>query len=135
MTNNNRTTQFTESPASWNTKYLDPSGFECQLTLRAENSQDLLEKVTNAISFLLANACTPAIYFRNGIYKSDSKSTEKKISSVTNGENNISKQATSEAWCPLHEIEMRKWSKNGKIWYSHKTVDGSWCSGKVKKQI
>ena len=24
---------FEEAPASWNTRYLDPSGFECQLTL------------------------------------------------------------------------------------------------------
>ena len=35
------------------------------------------------------------------------------------------------AWCPIHECEMKKWSKNGKVWYSHKTEEG-WCTGKAK---
>ena len=30
---------FSEAPASWNTRYVDPNGFECMLTLRGETDQ------------------------------------------------------------------------------------------------
>jgi hypothetical protein len=33
------------------------------------------------------------------------------------------------AWCPIHQCEMRRWDKNGRVWYSHK-ADGKWCCGK-----
>lgn len=32
---------------------------------------------------------------------------------------------------PIHNVEMKKWEKNNKIWYSHK-ADGVWCTGKRK---
>jgi hypothetical protein len=38
------------SVTDWNTRYVDPRGFECQLTLRAETCQDLLDKVKGAIA-------------------------------------------------------------------------------------
>ena len=57
MTENNNTNEngnsFTEAPASWNTRYIHPSGFECQITLRSDTGSDLLGKVQNAIDFLL----------------------------------------------------------------------------------
>jgi hypothetical protein len=34
-----------------------------------------------------------------------------------------------ESLCPLHQVQMRQFSKNGKVWLSHKTIDG-WCNGK-----
>ena len=41
---------FDEAPACWNTRYLDPNGFECQITLRGESGSELLEKATSAIA-------------------------------------------------------------------------------------
>ena len=35
----------------------------------------------------------------------------------------------SEYWCPLHNVELKRWEKNGKSWYSH-LIDGEWCYGK-----
>jgi hypothetical protein len=29
-------------------------------------------------------------------------------------------------WCPLHNVEFRRFEKNGRFWYSHKDGDG-WC--------
>ena len=52
-TNQTQELLFNEAPASWNTKYVSPEGFECQLTLRAESGSELLEKVNGAISHLL----------------------------------------------------------------------------------
>ena len=33
--------------------------------------------------------------------------------------------------CPIHGIEMKKFTKGDRTWYSHKTEAG-WCSGKKK---
>ena len=93
-----------ESPASWNTKYISPEGFECMLTLRGESGMDLLERVQGAISFLLKSGCQPCTR-TNGYTK------------PTSGGNG------SASWCPVHEVEMRRWEKDGKVWYSHKAGD------------
>jgi hypothetical protein len=129
MSNDNGTATFTESPASWNTKYLDPRGYECQLTIRAKNETELLEKATKAIEYLLANACTPAVFFRNGTYKADSIVKEQEKSEVSTEENNHIEHNSSSTWCPIHQCEMKRWDKDGRVWYSHK-VDGHWCKGK-----
>ena len=41
---------FTESPASWNTRYQTKDGFVCQLTIRAEKGKELLELKPGQIS-------------------------------------------------------------------------------------
>jgi hypothetical protein len=120
---NGKTNDFPEAPASWNTRYVDPNGFECQITLRGESGSELLEKAATAINYLLKNGCTPYTYYRNGARQVESKPDESKKGEV----NNNSKD--NPAWCPIHQCEMRRWDKNGRVWYSHK-VDGEWCCGK-----
>jgi len=120
---NSKVNDFPEAPASWNTRYVDPNGFECQITLRGESGSELLEKVTNAINYLLKNGCTPFVYYRNGSRQTESKPAEGKKEDVkSDGKDNP-------AWCPIHQCEMKRWDKNGRVWYSHK-VDGEWCDGK-----
>ena len=36
----------------------------------------------------------------------------------------------SKSWCPIHECDMKKYEKDGKVWYSHKVDDDTWCKGK-----
>ena len=118
-----KSNDFPEAPASWNTRYVDPNGFECQITLRGETGSELLEKAASAISYLLTNGCTPYVFYRNGSRPTENKPDEsKKEEAKRNGNNNPS-------WCPIHECEMKKWDKEGKVWYSHK-VNGEWCNGK-----
>jgi len=153
MTNNNSTqseTQMAEAPASWNTRYISPEGFECQLTLRAESGSELLEKVNGAIEgfecqltlraesgsellekvngaigYLLANDCIPYTYNRGG-YRGPVNNKSK----VAKGGNNSGEnQFDDPAWCPIHQCEMKRWEKDGRLWYSHK-VDDDWCKGK-----
>jgi ribonucleotide reductase alpha subunit len=120
---NNKVNDFPEAPASWNTRYVDPNGFECQITLRGDSGSELLEKATNAINYLLKNGCTPYTYYRNGSRQVETKPDESKKDEVkSNGKDNP-------AWCSIHQCEMKRWDKNGRVWYSHK-VDGEWCSGK-----
>ena len=120
---NSKVNDFPEAPASWNTRYVDPNGFECQITLRGETGSDLLEKAANAINYLLKNGCTPFVYYRNGSRQTESKPAEGEKEDVkSDGKDNP-------AWCPIHQCEMKRWDKNGRVWYSHK-VDGEWCGGK-----
>ena len=114
---------FNEAPASWNTRYISPEGFECQLTLRAETGQELLEKITGAISHLLNNGCQPYSY-RGGYPKNHP--TKK---STGNG----SQQVDNPGWCPIHQTEMKHWERDGKSWHSH-NIDGDWCYGKGGKK-
>ena len=125
MSDNNSTisgTQMAEAPASWNTRYISPEGFECQLTLRAENGSELLEKVNSAITYLLNNDCIPYTYNRGG-YRGPANNKP------TNGNKSGQEQSDDPSRCPIHNCEMKRWEKDGRVWYSHK-VDDDWCKGK-----
>ena len=143
-TNNNNTNtsktselSFDEAPASWNTRYIDPNGFECQITLRGETGSELLEKAASAITYLLKNGCTPYVYRAASRSNGEAKNTPEKSceapeSNGTNGTDGpygTNSRYANPAWCPIHQCEMKRWDKNGRVWYSHK-VDGQWCSGK-----
>jgi len=118
----------TESPASWNTRYQTPEGFICQITLRGENGKDLLEKANIALKWLLENGFLPCDFVpyrpKNNNQNPNTPLTSEANppETPTNGNAHI---------CPIHDVEMRKWEKNGKVWFSHK-VDGGWCTGKSK---
>lgn len=105
-----------ESPASWNTRYITPDGFTCQFTLRAENGKELIERANSALDFLREQGCIP--FF--GYQRDNGNQRETKEMSDSNNES---------SWCSLHEQELKRWQKNGKVWYSHKTPEG-WCYGK-----
>ena len=101
-------TPYTEAPASWNVSYITPEGFVCRITLRGENGKDLLDKASVALAFLMQHGCTP----------------EKRFAGNDKGE---TKQ------CPIHKCDMRKYEKDGKTWWAHKTDDGAWCNDKKQK--
>ena len=107
---------FTESPASWNTRYITPDGFTCQFTLRGTNGKDLIEKANSALAHLREQGCIPFFGYPRG-------NGNQRDSSNSSGSNNDS------IWCDIHQQEMRKWERDGKSWYSHK-VNGEWCYGK-----
>ena len=50
---------YSEALASWTTRYLDISGFECQLSLEAETGADVLKKAEAAIAYLSESKCIP----------------------------------------------------------------------------
>jgi len=124
MTNDNGTTQnFSESPASWNTRYITHDGFTCQLTLRADTGKGLLERADSALSFLREQGNIPFYG-----YSKDNGGKE-----TTHQESGIVNLVTDDsAYCPIHQCQMKKWEKGGKVWYSHKTTEGTWCSGRPK---
>lgn len=54
-----------------------------------------------------------------------------KASSPTVATPEKKEEAPKPGFCTIHGVEMRKFEKNGKSWYSHKQGDG-WCNGKQK---
>jgi hypothetical protein len=119
-----------EAPASWNTRYVTPDGFVCQLTLRGETGKDLLEKANAALTWLRENGYLPSEF--NGYRSRNNGNKSENNAQPSNGNGNGNgKQDHPENICPIHQCEMKRWEKNGKIWYSHKTDDG-WCTGKSK---
>jgi hypothetical protein len=120
---------FTESPVSWNTRYINPEGFECQFTLRGESGQEVLEKANAAITYLLSSGCSPVVnrYSNNG---------KASASAPENGDSNdhapSSNGGNRGSWCPIHNVEMKRWEKDGRVWFSHKAGE-QWCSGKAKR--
>lgn len=126
---------FTESPVSWNTRYVTPEGFECQLTLRGESGQEVLEKANAAITYLLSNGCTPSMRSFSNQSKpasngASSKSQEYDTTDTPTNGNNGHHEIN---WCPIHQVQMKRWEKNGRTWYSHKAGD-EWCTGKPKRK-
>jgi hypothetical protein len=39
-------------------------------------------------------------------------------------------QEPPEGWCPLHQCQMKLYTKNHKSWWSHRLNTGAWCRGK-----
>jgi len=121
--NENTTPRFSESPVSWNTKYITVDGFECQLTLRGESGQEVLDRANGAMAYLLKNGCKPCACGK-------SYSRQPKTGDGTHSHNGTNGNEGSHT-CPIHNVEMRRFEKDGRTWYSHKT-DNGWCSGKEK---
>jgi hypothetical protein len=98
--------QFTEAPASLNLRFVHPTGFQCQFTLRGNNGIELLGKVEVAMEHLIEIGCIP--YPTN------------------NGNGKVTMDP--QAWCPTHQCEMKRYEKNGRVWFSH-NINGEWCHG------
>src|SRR5262249_41779643 len=32
-------------------------------------------------------------------------------------------------YCHVHRVALQRFSRDGRVWYSHKTADGRWCKG------
>jgi len=119
----------TESPVSWNTRYITPEGFECQLTLRGETGQEVLEKANTAMTYLLNNGCQPAVGNKSSNHYQPSSKADPDIA---DGNGNGNGNGHDRNWCPIHECQMKRWEKDGRVWFSHKAGD-EWCSGKAKR--
>lgn len=89
------------------------NGFETSLTLRGTSGLELLTKAQAAMTKVSELGGTPIS--RNG---SRANGADAKI-------------------CPIHNVKMQKYEKDGRSWWSHKAVDPEtnedfWCKGKSK---
>ena len=114
---------YSEVSASWSTRYINAAGFECLLSIQAQTGSEALKKAESALTHLTEAKCLP--YHRdshngNGQGNGHKPGDTVMVKPDGNAKNPI---------CSLHGVEMHKWSKNGRTWYSHRWNDG-WCNGK-----
>ena len=114
---------YSEALATWMTRYLDPSGFECMLSIQAETGTQVIKKAEGAIVHLSEMKCLPlhpGNHNGNGQEKASTSETTVEVKQDDNSGKTI---------CPIHHVEMTRWSKNGRTWYAHRWENG-WCKGK-----
>ena len=92
-------TALAEAPVSWNTRYVDPRGFDCMLTLRGDNLKTVMTTATAALTAMAAQGCKPS----NG-----------HAPSAGNG-NGSSSSSTQAPMCPTHKTPMKQSQHGG--WY------------------
>jgi uncharacterized protein YecE (DUF72 family) len=121
-----------------------PSGYTVQLTIRSENSADLLARFEKLLAWLQEHNCRPAtrpdgwwapaatpepVLANNGHAPASSGQTQpsngKPAPTLPDGN-------PDPAWCPIHNVTMKRRESNGQVWYSHKAGD-AWCKGKPPK--
>ena len=112
-----------EAPYSWNVRYYDASGFECQLTVREFTGKDLFAKATSAIEWLNGVNARPRA---NGkpAQQPPAPPAAPVVPPATLPDGEI-----DPGWCAIHAVSMSRHEKDGQAWYSHKVGD-SWCKGK-----
>jgi len=81
---------------------------------RGESGAELLPRAQAAIAWLLEHGAQPGGNGRKG-----------------------NEQAPDTKVCPIHHVAMRKRTKNGDTWWSHRAVDPDtgqeyWCRGKAE---
>jgi hypothetical protein len=107
-----RYTGLEEAPFSVNFRAIHPDGWGMQFTVRDHNGIDGLKKMDATLKGLVKRGFTP-----NGGYAAPKVDTEEDMGEV------------NPAWCTIHKVEMKKWEKEDRSWYSHKVGD-EWCKGK-----
>jgi len=119
-----RMIDYSEALATWTTRYVDPSGFECVFSIQAATGSEVLKKAQSAIERLGEVKCVPYTR-RQSIVGNELKKLDKQDLTVqVKQEGNARK-----VMCPIHNVEMTLWTKGGHSWYSHRWNDG-WCNGK-----
>src|SRR5215510_3468782 len=80
--------------------FIEIAGRKVQLTLRDDNEENLLSRM------------------------------EKLLSRFPSEEEPESAPTPPENWCPIHHVQMKRYSNAKGSWFSHKTPEGTWCNGK-----
>ena len=100
------------SSAVWSVRYRDPSGFDCQLSLESASGVEVLQRAQAALAKLSESGCTP----NNNHQFTNARESQPKAVAVI---------------CPIHNVAMHQYLKNGRSWYAHRLEDGNWCRGKA----
>jgi len=95
-----------EAPASVNCHIL-LDGRQVQLTLRDTDESRLLERLA-AVLKQYPQPQAPAQASSQG-------------------------ESRDKDWCAMHNVPMHENTKQGRVWYSHRTADGQWCKGKARR--
>lgn len=144
-----------EAPYSVNFLARSPDGFEMQFTLRTIDQEGLLTRMQELTGQLLEAGFEP---IARGYGRSESRAAIPRpvepakqetplplepaplFDDAWTGDEAEADKATaahdSPSWCPIHNVEMRRYERNGEVWYSHKAQGERgeyWCKGRAAK--
>jgi hypothetical protein len=94
-----------EAPASCNT-YIDIAGRKVQLTLRDDNEENLLARMEKLLSRFPVAEQEP--------------------------EHQTTPTPPPEGFCPIHQVQMRRYGNAKGSWFAHRLDNNTWCNGKGK---
>jgi len=124
-TNIETLSRFSEAISTWSVRYLDPSGFECILSIQAGTGAEALIKAESALSHLVDAKCMPL--------RKDAHNGNERDNGHRSGKTTLVKSDGKNPICPIHGVEMKKWSKNNQSWYAHRWED-FWCHGEKRNE-
>ncbi len=116
-----------EAPASVNFKAFTAKGYDMMFTLRDTDELVLLERLTKFFSVIEENYhISPTRKGMDKMYVAQQEA----VSQATPLPPVAGSAGHAENWCAIHGVEMTKWDKEGRSWFSHKVDDDTWCKGK-----
>lgn len=104
------------SGISWEVQYRSAEGYPCRATLSGEFGEEFLMKTRQLLHWLSKSQA-------KGFDAAPAPEASAKVTPGTS-------RTDDQKMCPIHNVPMRRYEKDGKAWYSHRTVDGGWCQGK-----
>ncbi len=123
------TVQMTEAPYSANFRARDAqTGFEIQFTVRAVTEDAFFARLSRILDRL-----TEQGYLAAGGRRESAAESLPALAREPAPAPPAASAAESEArpdWCSIHNVQMRRHEKDGEVWYSHRTEEGTWCKGK-----
>ncbi|MCC7355511.1 MAG: hypothetical protein IT330_17350 [Anaerolineae bacterium] len=123
-----------EASNSLNLFFRHPTGYVAQITIRSANSPDLLERFGKLLAWLQETGCQPTeradvvVQLPTSQPVVSDNGHEPKPAAAPVLDNG----APDPAWCPIHQVAMKRRESNGQVWYSHKAGD-AWCKGTLPK--
>lgn len=101
---------------SWEVQYRSQEGHPCRAILSGEFGEEFLMKTQAVLDWLSKSQA-------KGSAPAPVAEPNPKVLAAPGG-------TDDQKICPVHNVPMRRYEKNGQAWYSHRTVDGGWCQGK-----
>lgn len=97
-------------------------GFRCTWTLSDDDSKALATRALGLLQWLKDNGFNPV---RQEPQAQADPAPAKPAPTLPDG-------TPDPAWCPVHQVAMKRRERNGEVWYSHRLPDGTYCKGRSR---
>ena len=116
---------YPEAPASWNVRYFDPDGFDCQLTLRGMSGAELMPQTRKALDWLKGAKCIPQ---RGNSHAPAPQAASEPTQGTPVGQQYTDAQPPV---CLIHHVAMQRSKHQAGQWYCPQKVGDHPTSGKA----